>query len=255
METRRIAMWSGPRNISTAMMRSFENRADCRVVDEPFYSAYLVSTGLDHPGREEIIESQSSDPAEVARELLAPREGTERVFYQKHMTQHVLPTMDLAFTAKLINCFLIREPRKIIASYARVRPDFSLDELGFSQQKRLFDAECDRLGETPPVVDAAMTLANPEGVLTALCSRIGIPFDDAMLSWPSGARDTDGVWARYWYASVEASTKFAAPVPPESATSEEARTRRDSITLTPAQERLCEEASAVYAQMLSCALT
>ena len=125
---RRIAMWSGPRNISTAMMRAFENRPDCAVVDEPFYAAYLVETGLEHPAREAIIASQPTDWRVVADDLVHGGRGDATVFYQKHMTQHLLPSMDLAFTDSLENCFLIREPRRILASYARIR-EFMLDDI------------------------------------------------------------------------------------------------------------------------------
>ena len=206
--TLRVAMWSGPRNISTAMMRAFENRSDCAVVDEPFYAAYLQATGLEHPAREAVLRSQSTDWREVAAGLCT--DAPAPVYYQKHMTQHLLPEMDLAFTEQLTNCFLIREPRRIIASYARIRPEFTLEELGLPQQQRLFERECQRLGEVPPVLDSTLTLANPRGVLGALCARLGIPFREAMLSWPAGPRDSDGVWAPHWYASVWESTGFAA---------------------------------------------
>ena len=144
---KRIAMWSGPRNISTAMMRAFENRADCAVVDEPLYAAYLHGTGLAHPARDQVLNSQSADWRVVVAALTGAAPAP--VYYQKHMAQHLLPAMDLSFTEALLNCFLIREPRRIIASYARVRASFALQELGFSQQKRLFDRECQRLGEAP----------------------------------------------------------------------------------------------------------
>lgn len=236
-------MWSGPRNISTAMMRSFENRRDCAVVDEPFYAAYLEATGLDHPGREEILASQSSDWSVVAAALST--ETPAPVYYQKHMTQHILPEMDLGFTVQFKNCFLIREPRRIIHSYRRVRPTFSLEELGFTQQVALFERECDRLGTAPPVLDAALTLANPKGVLGKFCEVLQIPFDERMLAWPDGPRDSDGIWAPHWYASVWSSTGFAAPV--EGAPDEER-------TLTAEEGLLCEEAERIYAQMLPHAL-
>ncbi|MEO0436405.1 MAG: HAD family hydrolase [Pseudomonadota bacterium] len=204
----RVAMWSGPRNISTAMMRSFENRSDCEVVDEPFYAAYLVKTGLEHPGSHEIVASQPTTWQAVADRLIT--EHPAPVYFQKHMTQHLLPGMDLSFTKQLSNCFLIRDPARIILSYARVRPTFSLEELGIPQQVALFDAECERLGEPPPVLDAALTLANPECVLRKLCWKLGIHFEERMLRWPAGPRDSDGVWSPYWYSRVLKSTGFEA---------------------------------------------
>ncbi|MEM6302193.1 MAG: HAD family hydrolase [Pseudomonadota bacterium] len=206
----RVAMWSGPRNISTAMMRSFENRSDCQVVDEPFYAAYLATTGLEHPGFEEIVASQPTRWQTVAERLTTERPAA--VYFQKHMTQHLLEGMDLSFTRELRNCFLIRDPARIILSYARVRPSFSLEELGIPQQVALFDAECERLGEAPPVLDAALTLADPERVLRRLCQLLGIEFEAGMLRWPAGPRTTDGVWSPYWYSRVLESTGFESPL-------------------------------------------
>jgi len=213
MSVLRIAMWSGPRNISTALMRAFENRPDCAVVDEPFYGYYLKTTGLEHPAGAEIMTSMSCDWREVARQLCeelpaAADSATCSLFYQKHMTQHILPTMDMGWTDGLQNCFLIREPRRIIASYAKVRPQFALEELGFPQQWELFQRVADRLGAAPPVIDSAQTLRAPEASLRALCARLGIPFAKNMLAWPAGRRDSDGIWAPHWYAAVERSTGF-----------------------------------------------
>jgi hypothetical protein len=247
MACTRIAMWSGPRNISTAMMRAFENRPDCAVVDEPFYAAYLAATGLDHPARDEVLASQPQDWRAVAEALL--RDEPAPVYYQKHMCQHLLPTMDLAFTQGLANCFLIRDPRRILASYARVRPEFTLEELGFPQQLALFERERERCGEVPPVLDAAVTLANPEGVLRRLCGRLGIPFDAAMLSWPAGPRPSDGVWAPHWYAAVWESTGFRAPDGADG----EAVAERDA-RLDEAHEHLCREAMEIYEAMRPYAL-
>lgn len=243
MSIRRVAMWSGPRNISTAMMRSFENRSDSAVIDEPLYAAYLAHTGLEHPGRTEILASQSQDWRVVVEELCTQEPAA--VYYQKHMTQHILPDMDLAFTEGLTNCFLIREPRRIIASYARVRGNFTLDELGFAQQAALFDRECDRLGSAPPVLDAAMTLQNPRAVLSQLCARLSLPFEEAMLSWPAGTRSSDGVWAPHWYASVCSSTGFSAPAQDPS---------DETPALSTTQELLSAEAERIYERMLEHAL-
>lgn len=200
--TTRIAMWSGPRNLSTAMMRSFENRADCSVVDEPLYAAYLAATGLDHPGRDDVIGSQPVDPAVVVASLT---DGplTTPVQYQKHMTHHVLPEVPRGPLGALTHAFLIRDPERVLTSYAKVRDEPTLEDLGLPQQVELFETY------GGPVVDAADVLRDPRATLGVLCSAIGIAFSDEMLSWPLGPRDSDGVWAPHWYAGVEASTGFA----------------------------------------------
>lgn len=237
-ETLRLAMWSGPRNISTAMMRAFENRTDCAVVDEPFYASYLAATGLDHPGRDAILASQPQDWRTVARSLTT--DSPAPVYYQKHMTQHLLPGMDLSFTDGLRNCFLIREPRRIIASYAKIRPSFTLEELGFTQQHELFERVRERTGDVPPVLDSALTLSAPAAVLGELCARLVIDFSERMLSWPEGPRDSDGVWAPHWYSAVNRSTGFSAAPAGEAA---------PAVALTDEQERLCEQANRIYEAM------
>lgn len=209
--TIRIAMWSGPRNISTAMMRAFENRPDTAVVDEPFYAYYLRETGADHPLREAVLAAWPADPADIVAGLLAPPPGGEPIFYQKHMTHHMLAGLDLGFMAQCRNAFLIRPPEAVLASYHRARGTAALEEIGFVQQADLFARECDRLGQAPPVIAAERVLADPRGALSRLCAALDIPFSPAMLAWPAGPRDTDGPWAPAWYASVEASTGFGAP--------------------------------------------
>jgi hypothetical protein len=195
-------MWSGPRNLSTAMMRSFGNRPDFTVVDEPLYAHYLAETGLDHPGRDEVIASQPTDWREVCAALCDGPVPTP-LEYQKHMTHHLLPGIDRAALNALRHAFLIRDPERVLTSYAKVREEPTLEDLGLPQQVELFE----RYGG--PVVDAADVLRDPAATLRALCSALGIEFDEAMLSWPAGPRDTDGVWAPHWYAGVEASTGFA----------------------------------------------
>jgi hypothetical protein len=209
--TLRIAMWSGPRNISTAMMRAFENRPDTAVVDEPFYAAYLAATGLDHPMREAVLASQPTDWTTVAAAMAGEGPDGAAVFYQKHMTHHMLPGVDLGWTGACVNAFLIRDPAAVLASYVRKRGEVTLADIGVERQGELFDRECDRLGHSPPVVEGADVLADPEGTLTALCAALGIPFSDRMLSWPAGPRDSDGVWAPAWYDAVERSTGFGPP--------------------------------------------
>jgi hypothetical protein len=209
--TIRIAVWSGPRNISTAMMRSFSNREDTAVVDEPFYAAYLAATGIDHPMRAESLASQPTDWKEVVKGVLGPAPDGKPIFYQKHMTHHMLPAFGRDWMARCRNAFLIRAPEDVLASYTQKRAEVTLADIGFVQQGELFDREADRLGHAPPVIDSADVLRDPRGTLGALCAALRIPFCERMLSWPPGRRASDGVWAPVWYESVERSTCFARP--------------------------------------------
>ncbi len=197
-------MWSGPRTLSTALMRSFGNRPDTVVVDEPLYGYYLAATGSSHPGRSEILASMPTDWAEVVRQLaygeLPPG---KTVYYQKHMTHHLLAEVDRDALSGLRHAFLIRDPRRLLASYAKVRATPTLADLGLEQQVEIYR----RFGG--PVIDAADIAATPRAALEALCEALAIPFDEAMLSWPPGPRPYDGVWARHWYANVWTSTAFA----------------------------------------------
>ena len=210
----RIAMWSGPRNISTAMMRSFGNRSDTSVIDEPFYACYLAATGIDHPMREESLASQPTDWHIVVETILGPVPGGRPIFYQKHMTHHMLPEFGREWTAQCRNAFLIRAPEDVLASYTQKRDTVALDDIGFVQQREIFEHELDRLGHPPPVVDGADVLADPRGTLSTLCRTLDIPFMEQMLSWPPGRRATDGAWAPAWYDAVERSTGFSQPKPP-----------------------------------------
>ena len=207
--TKRIAMWSGPRNISTAMMRAWENRADCQVWDEPLYGHYLSETGIDHPGAEEIIADQGIDWKTITEKCAHQTFDNTRIFYQKHMTLHLLDNIDRQWLASLHNCFLIRDPESVIASYAAVREQPTLADIGFVQQAELFDYIRELTGETPIVIDSREFLSQPEAMLKSLCNRLDINFDPKMLSWPSGPRDSDGAWAPYWYDSVWKSTGFS----------------------------------------------
>ena len=211
----RIAMWSGPRNISTAMMRAWGNRADTAVIDEPFYAHYLLQTGVHHPGRDAVIAAQSTDAEQVAAMLTGPIPDGKPIWYQKQMTQHMSPDMSLDWLDQVANCFLIRAPEAVVASFTIQRPDAAAWELGFEQQARLFEHVRDRLGHAPPVIDAADVLKDPRGTLSALCAKLGIPFTERMLRWPAGPRASDGVWAPHWYAAVERSTGFAPYKPHE----------------------------------------
>jgi hypothetical protein len=216
-----VAMWSGPRNISTALMYSFGNRPDCFAWDEPFYAFSLLHHGNDHPLREEILAAYESDYAKVVAKCLAPPPGGAKVFYQKHMTHHMLKGFDRGWIAGLSNAFLIRAPEKVLASYVRKWSDVSLRDIGFVEQGELFDLVAERAGRVPPVVDADDVLADPRAMLTALCAALGIPFRGEMLAWPKGPKPFDGVWARHWYEAAWASTGFtrgeprgeAAPLP------------------------------------------
>jgi Sulfotransferase domain len=222
-ELLRIAMWSGPRNISTAMMRSWGNRPDTIVVDEPLYAYYLKATGIKHPMAEEIIARGETDWRKVVADLTesfppSPHNGGSHIegdssiphiFYQKHMTHHLLPAMERDWLAGLTNCFLIRDPAEVIVSYVKKNQHLELEDLGFVQQAEIFESERERLGKIPPVIDAGDVLQRPEGTLRLLCEAIGIEFDPAMLSWPPGLRETDGVWAKHWYGEVANSTAFA----------------------------------------------
>ncbi|QDV32647.1 sulfotransferase-like domain-containing protein [Tautonia plasticadhaerens] len=204
----RIAMWSGPRNISTAMMRSWGNRADTSVCDEPLYAHYLRETGLDHPGAAEVIEHHEDDWRAVVDWLLGPVPGGRAIFYQKHMAHHLLPTIDRGWLDGVTNVFLIREPREMLTSLARVLKEPRIEDTGLPQQAEIFERVRERTGTIPPVVDARDVLDDPKGVLSKLCDVLGVPFDEAMLSWPPGPRETDGIWAKHWYDGVEQSTGF-----------------------------------------------
>jgi hypothetical protein len=197
----RLAVWSGPRNISTALMRSWENRPDCRVVDEPLYAYYLAETGLNHPGRDEVITAGETSWAAVVAELTAPTRG---IYYQKHMTHHLIPQLPRDWIGSLTNVLLIRDPAEVVASYVRSRADVLAEDIGLVQQAELYD----QLAGAPPVIDAADFLRDPEGYLRWLCSYADVGFTEAMLHWPAGPRASDGVWAPYWYRAVLASTGF-----------------------------------------------
>jgi hypothetical protein len=207
-EAIRLAVWSGPRNISTALMRSWENRGDTTVVDEPLYAHYLLATGLDHPGRDEVIAAGDTDWRRVVDALVGPVPGGARVFYQKHMAHHLLAGMDRGWVARLTNVLLIRDPREVVASYVRSRATVTVEDTGLPQQVRLH-GELAAAGEAPPVLDAADVLRRPEAHLRALCGHAGVDFTPRMLAWPPGPRDSDGVWGRHWYEAVWRSTGFA----------------------------------------------
>jgi len=229
-----IAMWSGPRNISTAMMYAFGNRPDCVAWDEPFYAFSLVHHGNDHPMRDDIIAANDSDYARLVARCLAPSERP--VFYQKHMTHHMLAGYDRAWIKGLTNAFLIRTPERVLASYAQKWTDVTLRDIGFVEQVEIFDLVADHLGAPPPVIDADDVLSDPRGVLTRLCEACGIAFDEAMLSWPAGPKPFDGVWAPHWYNAVWASTGLA-------------RSDAKPVHLPDALRRIADDAWPLYEKM------
>ncbi|SHJ85732.1 hypothetical protein SAMN05444000_11454 [Shimia gijangensis] len=204
----KIAMWSGPRNLSTAMMYAFGNRPDCAVVDEPFYAAYLSLTGIDHPLRDEILASQSHDPQVVAKALSGSNPAQKLHYYQKHMTQHMIDGVPRDWMKDVKNVFLIRHPARVIASYAAKRENPTLEDIGFPQQAELFDL-VKSWGQTPIVIDSHDIRDDPEGMLRKLCGAVNLEFTDDMLHWPKGGHKDDGVWASHWYGAVWRSTGFA----------------------------------------------
>lgn len=204
----RIAMWSGPRNLSTALMYAFAARGDCAVWDEPFYAAYLAVTGLDHPLREVIIAAHDSDPARVAAACAGPIPPAKALFYQKHMTLHMIAGFPRDWMRACRNVFLLRHPARVVASYVRKREAPTLTDLGFLQQAELFDEVAGWTGTTPLVIDSADIRADPRAALTRLCTALAIPFSEAMLGWPAGPKPWDGIWAAHWYGAVRRSTGF-----------------------------------------------
>jgi len=212
-EPTRIAMWSGPRNISTAMMYSFANRADTVASDEPLYAHYLKTTGVEHPGADAVIAAGETDWRAVVRALSGDIPGGATVWYQKHMCHHILEGMDLGWAGAMTHCFLLRDPREVLLSLSKKTDAVDAWATGLPQQAQLIPAIEELTGRAPLVVDSRDILADPRRVLGELCARFGIPFDPAMLSWAAGPKDCDGVWAEHWYDSVWASTGFAAPRP------------------------------------------
>jgi hypothetical protein len=204
----RIAVWSGPRNISTAMMRAWGNRPDTFVCDEPLYAHYLMKTRAPHPGIDEVIAHHETDWREVVQWLTGDVPQGKAIFYQKHMTHHLLPEIDRGWMRRLDHVFLIREPREVITSLALVTPNPSLEDTGYAQQDEIYRWVAEHAGKGPPVVDSRDVLENPRRILTLLCDALNVDFTESMLSWPPGPRETDGIWAKYWYEAVWHTTSF-----------------------------------------------
>lgn len=221
--TIRIAMWSGPRNISTAMMRSFGSRPDCAVSDEPFYGAFLRATGERQPLADETMASMDCEWQSVAETMRGDPPGGEPIWYQKHMPHHMVADTSIADFPAHRHAFLIRDPARVIASYAAKGVNVVFENLGFGRMVEYFEREADRQGKAPPVIDSMDVLRDPKAVLSKLCAALAIPWDEAMLSWPPGRRAEDGYWGRHWYNRVEQSTGFEAPPEGEAAVPEAGR--------------------------------
>ena len=203
-------MWSGPRNISTALMRSWGSRADTFVTDEPLYAHYLRETGLPHPGAGEVIRRHEPDWRKVAGWLTGPIPEGRAIWYQKHMAHHLLPGIGREWLTGLRNCFLIREPAEMLASLLKILPEPGLEDTGLPQQVELFEWELARTGRVPIVIDGRDVLHDPEGSIRLWCRALDVNFTEAMLSWEAGPRTTDGAWAPHWYSAVERTTGFQA---------------------------------------------
>jgi hypothetical protein len=216
-------MWSGPRNISTAMMRAWENRDDCVVVDEPFYACYLSATGIRHPMRDAVLASQPCEWQAVIAGLTAPLPAGIGLQYQKHMTHHMVVPLDPTLLTTARHAFLIRDPVEMVASYVQKRGEVTVDDLGLPKQVEIYQRVCEATGQAPPVIEACDVLRHPEPALRRLCGALDVPFSERMLSWPPGLRDSDGVWAPHWYNAVARSTGFARYTPGSPALPEQLR--------------------------------
>jgi hypothetical protein len=237
--SRRLCVWSGPRNLSTALMYAFAARGDCRAMDEPFYAAYLAATGLDHPMREAVVASQPTDPEAVAR--LCAADAEEPLIYQKQMVLHLLPHFPRDWMRECAHVLLIRHPARVVASYARKREAPTAADLGFLQQERLWEEIAELTGTPPPVLSAESVRADARAALSRLCAALDLPFTDRMLAWPAGPKPFDGVWAPHWYGAVHRSTGFE---PPEG----------EPPALEGAYARLAAEGMAGYERLLARAL-
>ena len=199
-----LFVWSGPRNISTALMRSFENRTDTKVYDEPFYAYYLKKTNLNHPMKDEIIDHYHTNEDEIIN-LITKEDNKYKIFYQKHMTHHILDETNLEWINKGLNCFLIRDPAKVIVSYIKKNTLRSIKDVGFEKLYQIFKL---LNSKKPIVINSDYLLENPEKYLKILCKKLNLNFDDKMLNWPKGFRDTDGIWSKVWYQDVISTTTF-----------------------------------------------
>ena len=211
----RIAMWCGPRCRSTALLRAWQSRPDTAAADEPLYGVFLAHTEADHPARQSVLDQYPTDWRDVAADLAGLVPGGRPVFYQKHMGHHLLPHVGREWLddPSFRHAFLIRDPAALVVSLDKVFRDPGLADVGLPQQVELFERFLDRDGAAPPIVDADDLLRDPEGMLRALCARLGVGFDPAMLSWEPGRRETDKTWTEHWYQNVWRSTGFGTFAP------------------------------------------
>ncbi len=233
----RIAMWSGPRNISTAMMYSFENRGDCCAIDEPFYAHYLEQSGVNHPDAKKVIDTYETDYQKIAQILSGDIPEEAKIWYQKHMCHHITQGADLDWILNVTNCFLIRNPREVLLSLSKITHEVSLWATGLPQQVMLLE-RASQDGSNPPILDSRDILENPREVLRMFCHELNIPFSESMLSWEAGPRDCDGIWGEHWYDSVWSSTGFS-PYSPRTG------------ELAPPLESVLDEAIPLYRELHS----
>ena len=238
MSETRIAMWSGPRNISTAMMYSFDNRDDCHATDEPLYANFLLNSGTPHPDAEEVIENHETDFDSVISFLTGPIPGDKPLWYQKHMCHHISEGSDMSWIDGLTNCFLIRDPREVLLSLSKITDVLDLSVTGLPQQKCILDYVRRQTGADPPIIDSRDVLEDPLSTLSFLCDSIGVPFSEDMISWNPGPRNCDGIWAKNWYSSVWKSSGFM-PYRPRVG------------ELSPALSAILEEAAPIYEELRS----
>ena len=208
MSNNRIAMWSGPRNISTALMYSFNNRIDTICIDEPLYPNYLLNTGILHPGRTEIIDNQNWDINKIINEICSANLDGAKIHYQKHMAHHLLPEMDISWISKLNNCILIRDPKEVILSLSNKISNINLNSTGLNEQVRIFEYILETTGKNVTIIDSSDILKDPISMLTKLCMELDIKFDKSMLSWKLGPKKCDGIWSKHWYQEVWKTTAF-----------------------------------------------
>ena len=228
-----ISMWSGPRNLSTALMRSFGNRSDVtNVLDEPFYASYLVSTNKDHPMKKEVIQSQLTNIDDVKKNCQVANKG---VTYQKHMTHHIIDK-DYSWMNQLINCFLIRNPKMVVHSFMKSWNDGGFEDIGFQQQYDIYKYVQENINDKPIIIDASKLRNDPKRVLSKFCEIVGLEWDEKMLSWSTGLKDYDGVWAKHWYPSVLNSTSFK----PES---------KKQINLSDNEKTIVDRAMPIYEEL------
>ena len=207
-----IGMWSGPRNISTALMRSFENRSDTAIIDEPFYAFFLNKTGIKHPIYKKVIETYDTSWDDVSNTLTGPIPNNKNIWYQKLMTHHWIENESLNWLKKIHNCFLIRNPKQVIPSYLKIHTDVTPELIGLPQQLHIFNYIMEKTNKIPVVISSEDILKNPKLMLERLCDLLNIPFSKQMLKWPEGPRESDGIWGEYWYENVVKTTSFSKPL-------------------------------------------